>query len=380
MNDDGSIALKTGYRQKLWPDVSARDWADYRWQLANRLHGAADLSRLLGLGGSEFQPFERCISKYRWAVTPYYLSLIEEENLLSDPIGRQFIPDPREITVKSQLSSADPLHEHNYSPVKGLIHRYRDRALILAWPSCSCYCRHCNRKRTWKQPESVPAKKEAWRAIFHYIKEHTEIREILLSGGDPLLMPLDRLESILKKLKDIKNVKVLRIGTRLPVVLPMAITHKLCRMLSRYRPLWLNTHFNHPREITHQARQACTRLQEAGIPVSNQSVLLKGINDDISIMKDLCCRLQEIMVRPYYLFHCDFVQGTDHFRTKIQKGIDIIDKMWGHTGGMCIPNYVVDLPAGLGKARVMPPHMAKLSESMALFKTFEGKTVKLLFR
>ncbi len=363
-------------KKRLWPHVTSEQWSDYKWQLANRLTSAKDLEQLLGIKGNAIEPCLDCLGHYKWASTPYYISLIEED-YSTDPIALQIIPSHKEIEFKSPLSSPDPLSEHVHSPLPGLIHRYRDRVVVLASSICSSYCRHCNRKRTWKRPESIPATDSAWGRVCSYLRSHPEVREVLVSGGDPLLLPLHVLEQILKRLSSLPNIKVLRIGTRLPVVLPMAITEGICSLLKRYRPIWLNTQFNHPREITAEARQACERLQLAGIPVSNQCVLLKGVNDDFDTMKDLCCNLQAIMVRPYYLFHCDFVAGTDHFRTTIKKGVDIIEKMWGHVGGMCIPNYVIDLPEGLGKARLMPAHLKGIEDGFSTFQTFEGHIVRL---
>ncbi len=363
-------------RERLWPKVPEEKWSDHRWQIANRLKGAKGLERLLRLEGLSPEPYLRLLSKYKWASTPYYVSLIKGP-YSSDPIALQVLPSQEETRVQTPLSCPDPLSEHKYSPVPGLIHRYRDRVVILVSNRCASYCRHCNRKRTWRKPESLPATNDALNHVLNYIKTHPEIREVLISGGDPLFLSLKRLKHILKSLKDVPNVEVLRIGTRIPVVLPMAVTKELCKTLKAFRPLWLNTQFNHPQEITLEAQKACERLQLSGIPVSNQSVLLKGVNDDLNTMKSLCYDLQKIMVRPYYLFHCDFVEGTDHFRTSISCGIEIIEKMWGHTGGMCIPNYVVDLPGGLGKARLMPSHLKKVEKDNLIFQTFEGKLMRL---
>ena len=371
-------ARAVNLKQRLWPDIDKDTWSDYRWQLRNRLTGRKGLSRLLRHAGQpeRLESLEKCLSAYKWAATPYYISLIEKD-IDRDPVALQVIPSPEEIGPACPHSSPDPLSEKRYSPFPGLIHRYQDRAVVLVSNHCASYCRHCNRKRTWNRPEFVPAGKTAWQAVTQYLENHSQIREVLVSGGDPLLLPQKYLENILDLLTSVPNVEVLRIGTRLPVVLPMAITDKLCRMLKKYRPIWINTHFNHPAEITKEAQRACERLQMSGIPLSNQSVLLKGINDDFKTIKSLCCNLQKIMVRPYYLFHCDFVKGTDHFRTDIRKGIDIMEKMWGDTGGMCIPRYVVDLPGGMGKARVMPSDLERLDQDVAIFKTFEGRVIKL---
>jgi lysine 2,3-aminomutase len=293
----------------------------------------------------------------------------------ADPIRKQCIPDPLEIRFSLPGSEKDPLGERNYMPVTGLIHRYPDRVLAMVTNTCATYCRFCNRKRTWMNPEAGNTK-EALNRMVDYVAGSPSVREIIISGGDPLTMPLPLLDKILRAFRKIPQIEVLRIGTRIPVVLPMRITEALCRTLATHRPLWINTHFNHPREITPESTKACEKLLTVGIPVSNQTVLLKGVNDSLKVIRELCRQLQNIMVRPYYLFHCDAVKGTDHFRTDIRKGIEIIQGLWGSIGGLCIPNYVVDLPQAGGKALMIPPHLLKISKNEAIFRSFEGKIVR----
>jgi len=312
-------------------------------------------------------------SRYPFAVTPYYLSLIDWSNP-ADPIKRQCIPTQKELTFTLPDSEEDPLCEGNYTHLAGLIHRYEDRALLLTSSRCAVYCRHCNRKRFWGKV-TRPSFLQNWPNILHYLQEHPHIREVIFSGGDPLILRTDLLEYLLKSVKEVKHIEIIRIGTRVPVVMPMRITENLCRMLERYRPMWINTQFNHAQEITQEAARACDRLLKAGIPLSNQTVLLKGINDNLNALKELFQGLQRIMVRPYYLFQCEAVKGADHFRTPLETGIHIMEQLWCRTGGLCLPELVADLPKGYGKARLLPSHMLSNTENKAVFRTFEGKTV-----
>ena len=351
-----------------------KHWSDWRWQFSNRIKGLDTLSELLQLTCSEREVYRDLTALYKYAVTPYYFSLIDWLDP-DDPIRKQCIPDPREIEFSLPGSEEDPLAERTHMPVPGLIHRYPDRVLALVTGTCAVYCRHCNRKRTWINSEAGNTR-EAFCRMVDYVAASPGVREIIISGGDPLTSSLSLLDEFLKAFREIPHVEVLRIGTRIPVVLPMRITDDLCQMLARHRPLWINTHFNHPREITPESTKACERLLKAGIPVSNQAVLLKGVNDSLKVIQDLCLGLQRIMVRPYYLFHCDAVRGTDHFRTDIRKGVEIIQELWGKIGGLCIPNYVVDLPDGGGKAMMVPSYLLELSEERAIFRTFEGNIVR----
>jgi lysine 2,3-aminomutase len=342
--------------------ISPAQWSDWRWQYKNRIRS---LSQLVAWGESSpngIRDQRQVIRSYPLSITPYYLSLIDCKND-GDPIRRQCFPDLREVQF-SLGGEEDPLAEGRQMPVPGLVHRYSDRCLILATHACSVYCRHCNRKRLWrhKQPTASPS---YFQPMLDYISRSRLIREVILSGGDPLTLPDKTLDWLLSSLRTIPHVDVIRIGTRMPVVLPMRITRELCELLRRYRPLWLNTQFNHPREITFEAAAACERLLSAGIPVSNQSVLLKGVNDDYETMRDLLYGLQKISVRPYYLFQCDQVKGTDHFRVDIWKGMEMMERLWCHVSGLCLPRYVLDVPGASGKIPLQPfslqsgPHIPK---------------------
>ena len=362
----------------LWPGVSEKEWNNWQWQLKNRLSGTDGLKRLGEALGADVTGPLKTIKTYKWAVTPYYLSLIKSKDVLHDPVGRQVIPSPKETEASSlPLASSDPLREKDYSPVKGLIHRYRDRVVILATSLCASYCRHCNRKRQWAQPECITVSQKALEKIKGYLSLRPHVREVLISGGDPLLLPLEKLEFILEAFCTITTIKVIRLGTRVPVTLPMRVTDELCRLLKRHRPIWINTHFNHSDEITKEAKSAIEKIQLAGIPVSNQSVLLQGVNDDYETLHRLFCKLQEIMVRPYYLFQCDMVKGTNHFWVPLERGIEIMERMWAHVGGMCVPNFVVDLPDGGGKARLLPSHLLESDGGEAVFSTFEKRLIKV---
>ncbi len=365
-------------RKILWPGVSDYLWNDWRWQFKHRLKGAEGLSKLGTLLKKDLSYLKAVIKQYKWASTPYYVNLIQNKNLLQDPIGRQIVPCQDEIGLDDNTDGVDPLKERLYSPIPGLIHRYKDRVVILASGICASYCRHCNRKRTWRRREHTPLTDEALDRIRRYIGSNTKIREVLVSGGDPLLLPLTRLKRLIETLRSIPTLEVIRIGTRVPVVLPMRISNELCALLKDNRPLWLNTHFNHPREITPETTRAIDKIQLAGIPVSNQTVLLKGVNDNLETLHHLFCRLQSIMVRPYYLFQCDQVNGTRHFWVPLSRGIEIMEQMWGDTGGMCIPNFVADLPGGHGKARLMPSQILEMEAGKeCVFYTFDKRLVKI---
>lgn len=329
----------------LWR--SAPQWHDWRWQIKNSFNNTDRLIGISGIGQGQLQGIEQVTRRYKMSVTPYYLSLIDWNDPF-DPIRLQCLPNLRELECSMVDSSEDPLHEEHHMPIDGLIHKFRDRALVLVTNICAVYCRHCNRKRYWSKGEKADSNPffKRLEAVADYITRHKEIREVILSGGDPLMLSDDILEKTLEYFKDIPHIEVVRLGSRVPVTLPMRITDSLCRLLASFRPLWLNTQFNHPRELTEEAKNACDRLQRAGIPVSSQTVLLKGVNDDVCTMKSLLQGLQRIMVRPYYLFQCEPVKGVEHFRTEPDVGIAIMDKIWGTTGGLCIPHFVIDLPEG----------------------------------
>jgi lysine 2,3-aminomutase len=325
-------------------------WNDWRWQFKNRIRAADGLTEYLALRRGERLALGDVARAWRAAVTPYYLSLLDAGDPL-DPIRRQCVPDPRELASPGGVE--DPLEEQAHSPVPGLIHRFRDRCLVIATNRCAVYCRHCNRRRLWREPERHLSPDEL-EAAACYIERRPALREVILSGGDPLTLSDGRLERILERLHAIGHVEVLRIGSRIPVVLPMRVTERLCRMLRTYRPLWFLTQFNHPREITPAASLACGRLLEAGIPVLNQSVLLKGVNDDYRTMRELLYGLERVGVKPYYLFQCEDVKGTGHFRVDVRDGMKLMEKLWKTTSGVCLPRYVADMPGTKGKVPLQP--------------------------
>jgi len=326
--------------------ASAKDWKDWRWQFKNRIIKVETLENLLGKSSFKKDIFKAVTSVYPMAISPYYLSLIQDKDI-NDPVFAQCVPNHQETSF-SETAEEDPLKEDSHMPVPKLVHRYSDRCLAIVTETCATYCRHCNRKRFWLRPNHISLKNR-FREMIYYIDASPQIREVIISGGDPLILDDHILENLLGSLKAISHVEVLRIGSRVPVVMPMRVTRELCRMLKRYRPLWFNTQFNHPVEITPDAARACNMLQEAGIPVSNQSVLLKGVNDSSEIMKDLLNGLQKISVRPYYLFHCDPAKGCSHFRTDLKSSIALMEKVWRQCSGLCLPQYVLDVPGSAGK-------------------------------
>jgi len=319
--------------------------------------------------GVDPRPLEAVAERYPMRVNPYYLSLIQS---VDDPIWRQAVPAEDEL--HDHVCPADPLEEENQSPVPNLIHRYPDRALFLVCSECAMYCRFCTRKRK-VGGENMVINRETLEEGLRYIRNHPEIRDVILSGGDPLLLADERLEWILKELRAIQSVEIIRIGTRVPVVLPQRITPALVRMLRRFHPLYINTHFNHPAEITDLSARACGRLVDAGIPMGNQSVLLRGVNDDPGTMKRLMQKLLAIRVKPYYIYQADMVQGTYHFRTTVEEGISIIRALRGHTSGMAVPAYVIDAPGGGGKIPLLPDYLQELGDDVVL-KNYQGETYR----
>jgi lysine 2,3-aminomutase len=336
---------------KPWGKIPSRDWTDWRWQYRNRSHTMTQLALLSGMTPESIRSCRPVVAAYPYSITPYYLSLMDVADP-GDPLQRQCIPHPDEIRF-SLGGLEDPLEERRDMPVPGLIRRYADRCLILSTNACATYCRHCNRKRLWKD-RSRQGTKASLRPVIRYIAGQPRLREVIVSGGDPLVLPDGALDWLLTSLRSIPHVEVIRIGSRAPVVMPMRITRELCRLLRRHRPLWFNTQFNHSREVTEASARACGMLLESGIPVSNQSVLLRGVNDSCEAMRDLLHSLQRISVRPYYLFHCDAVKGTDHFRVDMRHGMGMMEQLRRGISGLCMPRYVVDLPGGMGKLPLQP--------------------------
>lgn len=307
------------------------------------------------------------VAKYPMRVTKYYFDLIEE---VDDPIWRQCIPSPLEL--QDPFGVEDPLNEEGDSPVPGLVHRYPDRVLMCVSNSCATYCRFCTRKRQVGK-SVINLSDEVLLDQIKYVKENQVIRDVLLSGGDPFLLPDEKIEFLLKKLRAIPHVEILRIGSRVPCTLPQRITPKLCRILRKYHPLYVNVHFNHPREITDESERACGLLADAGIPLGNQSVLLKGVNDDVNVMRELVHKLLKMRVKPYYLFQMDLVKGTYHFRTRVEAGIKIIESLIGYTTGFAVPRYVIDAPGGGGKIPIQPNYVLSIEKDKVVLRNYEGK-------
>ncbi|WFN36337.1 lysine 2,3-aminomutase [Methanomicrobium antiquum] len=348
------------------------NWKDWKWQIKNTIRDIPTFERLSGITFPEDkrEKLENTLEKFPMAVTPYYLSLIEIEDYENDPIFMQSCPSEHEITITRDEMS-DPLSEDLDSPVPGITHRYPDRVLFMISNICAMYCRHCTRKRRVGDCEYIPDKAEISKGI-DYINNNSRVRDVLLSGGDPLMLDNDYLEYILSELSDIRHVEIIRLGSRMPVVLPYRIDYDLVEMIKQYHPVWLNTHFNHPREITGSSTEALRKLADGGIPLGNQSVLLAGVNDCPRIMKSLFQKLLINRVRPYYLYQCDLSEGLSHFRTPIGKGIEIIESLRGHTSGLAVPTYVVDAPGGGGKIPLMPNYLMSWSSNKVVLRNYEG--------
>lgn len=353
-------------------DAVISNWKDWKWQLA---HSIKDIDTFEDLLRITFPPekrkdLEETISTFPMSITPYYISLIDVDDYENDPIFMQAFPSANELQVE-QCEMEDPLAEDTDSPVPGITHRYPDRVLFLVSNTCSMYCRHCTRKRKVGDVDYIPNRETIQKGL-DYIREHPEVRDILLSGGDPLMLPDEYLDWILTELRTIPHVEVIRIGTRMPVVLPYRITDELVAMLKKHHPLWVNTQFNHPREITASSTEAIRRLADAGIPLGNQSVLLANVNDCPRIMKRLVQKLVMNRVRPYYLYQCDLSEGLSHFRTSVRKGIEIMENLIGHTSGFAVPTYVIDAPGGGGKIPIMPSYIISWSSTKVILRNYEG--------
>ena len=358
--------------RRLFCNIPFEHWNDWRWQFRNRIATIEGLSKYIFLSAKERSQLRLVSAKYPLAITPYYLSLMNPDDP-SDPIRMQAIPSIEELS-KSCISMEDPLAEEAHSVVPGLVHRYPDRVLMVLTDICPMLCRHCTRKREWRRGGWVRTP-EQFEIMLAYIRQHKEIRDVIVSGGDPLTLSTDRLEGILAGIRRIEHVEIIRIGTRVPVVLPQRVDNELCNMLSKYAPIWLNTHFNHPNEVTAEAVRACDLLSLAGVPMNNQSVLLKGVNDSAATQIKLCHGLLRSKVRPYYLFQCDNVAGTEHFWTSVDTGVNIIQNMRGFTSGLAIPTYVIDLPNGGGKIAVGPNYILEHTQEELIVRNYLGKII-----
>jgi lysine 2,3-aminomutase len=354
----------------VWRNISEKEWNDWRWQLRHRITTLDQLKEILELIPEEIEGIKHSKGRLALAVTPYFASLMDPTNP-NCPIRRQAIPRVEELHL-SKNDMVDPLGEDKNSPVPGLVHRYPDRVLLLVTDQCATYCRYCTRRRLVGSNERAITEGD-FEEVLKYLKTHKKVRDVLLSGGDPLLLENERLEEILSRLRTIPHIELLRIGTRVPVTLPQRITMGLVRMLKKYHPLMISIHFTHPKEITDAVKRACSELADAGIPLGSQTVLLKGINDKPYIMKKLVQELLKIRVRPYYIYQCDLATGTEHFRTSVATGIQIIEKLRGHTTGYAIPTYVVDAPGGGGKIPVEPVYLISRGKGKVVLRNYEGK-------
>ncbi|HOM18735.1 MAG TPA: KamA family radical SAM protein, partial [Thermoguttaceae bacterium] len=361
------------FRKTFFPQTPEKLWNDWHWQIRNRFRTLAQLERILQLSEEEREAIRQGGLQLPVAITPYYASLLDPLDP-NHPLRRMVVPRPAEF-IHTPGESADPLGEDGHSPVPGLVHRYPDRVLLLAHDFCSTYCRYCTRSRMVGHGE-MAATQARLEAALDYIRRTPTVRDVLVSGGDPLTLSDQRLDEILSAIRAIPHVQIVRLGTKVPAVLPQRITPALCRMLRKHHPLWISLHFQHPEECTPEAYQACTRLADAGIPLGSQTVLLQGINDSVETMKELVHRLLQMRVRPYYLFQCDPICGSAHFRTPVSKGIEIIQGLRGHTSGYAIPYYVIDLPGGGGKVPLQPEYFVGRDGNDLVFRNFEGKTFR----
>jgi lysine 2,3-aminomutase len=356
---------------KLFKDVNPLDWEDWHWQMKNRILTKETLSKIINLTEEEEKGIENAKGLLKMAITPYWASLMDP-NDPNCPLRRQAVPTIYESIIGPH-EMVDPCAEDRDMPTAGLVHRYPDRVLFLATEQCAMYCRHCTRRRrVGEEKEDTDLKTRLQKAI-EYIKANRKIRDVLISGGDPFILEDEILEEIIKSFREIPQIELLRLGTRVPVSLPQRITPKLISMLKKYSPLWISIHFNHPKEITKRCKIACDMLADSGIPLGSQTVLLKGINDRPYIMKKLMHELLKIRVRPYYIYQCDPVRGTSHFRTPVAVGINIMEKLRGHTSGYAVPTYVIDAPGGGGKIPVSPNYILSQAKGKYVLRNYKGK-------
>ena len=363
-------AAADAFRKRFYPDVSVAEWNDWRWQVRHRIKDLKDLSRIIRLSDDEHSAVARHIGPLPVGITPYYASLLSETDA-TQPLRRTHLPVNGEY-LRVRGDADDPLGEDHHTTVPGLVHRYPDRVLFLTTGFCSTYCRYCTRSRMVGGGGETTFSIRQWEGALAYIESHPEIRDVLLSGGDPLTIADDKLDWLLTRLRAIKHVEFIRIGTKVPVVLPQRITKDLTRMLRKHHPLWMSIHFTHPEELTDEVTESTARLADAGIPLGSQTVLLSGINDDIAVMKRLMHGLLMRRVKPYYLYQCDPISGSAHFRTPVEKGIEIIQGLRGHTTGYAVPAFVIDAPGGGGKIPLLPDYVAGRDGDDLLLTNFEG--------
>ena len=371
MNESIDITRKKIEKKKLNQEEE-KNWTDWKWQVKNSIKSIDQVEKILGinLDGEEKENISQTIEKFPMSITPYYLSQVKPEDYKNDPVFKQAFANVRELEIAA-YDMKDPLAEDKDSPVEGITHRYPDRVLFHVSNVCAMYCRHCTRKRKVGDHDFIPSKEQLDKGL-QYIKDTPVIRDVLLSGGDPFLLSDETIDWLLGELKKIKHVEIVRIGTRTPVVLPYRITDRLVEILKKHGVIWINTHFNHPKELTEASKGAIEKLAFAGIPLGNQSVLLAGINDCPIIMRKLVQKLTQNRIRPYYIYQCDLSEGLEHFRTSVGKGIEIMESLRGHTSGFAVPTYVIDAPGGGGKIPIMPNYLLSWSDHKVILRNYEG--------
>jgi lysine 2,3-aminomutase len=367
------IAAETGaFRRRFFPGASASEWNDWRWQTRNRVRGLAALGRILNLSEDETGAIARHSGSLPLAITPYYLSLMGRDDP-REPLRRTHVPVNAEY-VKSPGEDNDPLGEDKHSPVPGLVHRYPDRALFLTTGFCASYCRYCTRSRLVGDPDGELSPGRAqWQRALDYLSAHPEVRDVLISGGDPLTLADEKLDWLLARLREIPHVEFIRLGTKAPIVLPQRATRALMKVLRKHRPVWISLHAIHPKELTPEVKEATSRLADAGAILGGQTVLLKGVNDDVATMRALMRGLLRFRVKPYYLLQCDPITGSAHFRTAVEKGVEIIEGLRGHTTGYAVPHFMLDAPGGGGKIPLVPEYLLGREGDDVVFRNFEGK-------
>ena len=368
--DQSPGKVTQAFIRKHFPGTSQENWNDWRWQIRNSFKSIKDLSTFLNLSPDELAVSEQ-YTNLPVRITPYYASLLSRCNP-DHPLRKTVVPVMDEL-IHSAGEAADPLDETHDSVAKCLVHRYPDRALFLVTDFCSTYCRYCTRSHLVAKEKGSAVKRQDWEEAFSYLRNHPEVRDVILSGGDPLTLSDNLLEYLLSGLRSIPSIEIIRIGTKVPVVLPQRITHQLVNMIKKYHPVFMSIHFTHPEEVTAETMLACNMLADAGIPMGSQSVLLKGINDNTETFKELFHRLLKVRVRPYYIYQCDPIPGSKHFRTPVETGLEIIRGLRGFTSGYAIPHYVIDAPGGGGKIPILPEYVAGRNENGLILRNFEGK-------
>lgn len=371
--DSETADQSTTFRRRFFPNAKLSEWNDWRWQSRHRIKTLAQFASMVTLSETERQALLQGGTMLPVGITPYYMSLLDAVND-QQPLRKTVIPTTAEFT-RTLGEADDPLGEDGHSPVPGLVHRYPDRVLFLPLDFCSTYCRYCTRSRVVGHGEIMPNESRL-QAMYEYLENATQVRDVLISGGDPLALSDDKLDGILTRLRSIKHIEFIRIGTKMPAVLPQRITPQFVKMLRKHHPLWMSVHFLHPDECTADSKRACERLVDAGIPLGSQTVLLKGVNDSVQTMQQLVHKLLMMRVRPYYLYQCDPISGSAHFRTPVAKGLEIIQGLRGHTTGYAVPTYVIDAPGGGGKIPLQPDSVVERDGDWIILKNFEGKTFR----